>query len=181
MEELVEQYRNNQIDKDQLIQTLMTQYGAQVTRLAYSYVKDVQIAENIAQEVFIKCYKKMHHLKKNTAVKAWINSITVNKCKDHFRSGWVKNLNLNAKFMHRLRGTAPSPETELSQRIQHDELTEEVLALPFKYREAIICYHFQEMSINEISALLKIKVPTVSSRLRRGRQMLKERLEGDRK
>ncbi|WP_068445124.1 sigma-70 family RNA polymerase sigma factor [Lentibacillus amyloliquefaciens] len=178
MEELVEQYRQNQIDKDQLIQALMTQYGSQVKRLAYTYVKDVQTAENIAQEVFIKCYKKMHHLKKNNAVKAWINQITVNKCKDHFRSGWIKNLNLNASFSHWLRGSAPSPEEEYSKKIQHDELTKEVLSLPLKYREVIIHFHFQELSINEISELLKIKVPTVSSRLKRARQMLKERLEG---
>lgn len=181
MEELVEQYRQNQIDKEQLIQALMTQYGSQVQRLAYTYVKDVHTSENIAQEVFIKCYKKMHHLKKNKSVKAWINQITVNKCKDHFRSGWIKNLNLNANFSYWLKDTAPSPEEEYSKKIKHDNLTEEVLSLPLKYREAIILFHFQELSVNEISQLLKIKVPTVSSRLRRARLMLKERLEGDQK
>ncbi len=181
LDKFVEQYRNNEIDKEQLIQELMTHYGSQVTRLAYSYVKDVQTAENIAQDVFIKCYKKIHHLKKGAAIKPWINSITINKCKDHFRSGWVKHLRLNVDFSHWIKSTAPSPETEMTKKDQHDELTKEVLSLPVKYREVIICYHFQELSINETSELLNVKVPTVSSRLRRARLMLKEKLEGDHK
>ncbi len=84
VEQLVERYRENQIDKDQLLQELMTQYGSQVTRLAYSYVKNVHTAENISQEDFIKCYKKLQHLRKDSSVKSWINSITINNCKDHF-------------------------------------------------------------------------------------------------
>ncbi|WP_174615093.1 sigma-70 family RNA polymerase sigma factor [Virgibacillus ihumii] len=171
--------QNNQIDRDQLIQELMTEYGSQVTRLAYSYVKDIQTAENITQEVFIKCYKKMHHLQKESAVKSWIFRITVNKCKDHFRSGWIKRLRMNVDFSKWLKSTAPSPEEELSKRNEHDELTKQVLSLPVKYREVIICFYFQELSIQETSDLLNLKVPTVSSRLRRARLMLQEKLEGD--
>ncbi|MFC4558276.1 sigma-70 family RNA polymerase sigma factor [Virgibacillus kekensis] len=179
MEHLVERYRNNEIDKEQFFQELMTAYGSQVTRLAYSYVKDIQTAENITQEVFIKCYKKMNHLKKDASIKSWINSITVNKCKDHFRSGWIKHLRLNVDFANWLKSTVPSPETEIAKSEEHDELTEKVLGLPVKYREVIIFYHYQELSINEISQILGIKVPTVSSRLRRARLMLKDELEGD--
>ncbi|WP_164667320.1 sigma-70 family RNA polymerase sigma factor [Virgibacillus doumboii] len=179
MDRLVEQYQNNQITKDQLIQELMTEYGSQVTRLAYSYVKDIQTAENISQEVFIKCYRKMHHLKKESAVKSWIFRIAVNKCKDHFRNGWIKHLRLNVDFSQWLTSTTPSPETEFVKKDQHDELTEQILSLPVKYREVIICFHFQELSIQETSELLNLKVPTVSSRLRRARLMLKEKLEGD--
>ncbi len=84
-------------------------------------------------------------------------------------------------FSHWVKSTTPSPEDEMTKNVQHDELIEKALSLPVKYREVIILFHFQELSVNEISDLLNTKVPTVSSRLRRARLMLKEKLEGDQK
>ena len=53
-----------------------------------------------------------------------------------------------------------------------------VLELPVKYREVILLYHYWGLETAEIAELLRQPPSTVSTRLRRGRAMLKEHLEG---
>ncbi|ENH96326.1 DNA-directed RNA polymerase sigma-24 subunit [Gracilibacillus halophilus YIM-C55.5] len=179
MEELVEQYRDQKINKNELIQRLMDRFGSQLTRLAYTYVKDVQIAENIIQEVFIICYRKIDTLKKNHSIHSWLNQITVNKCRDYFRSRWFKEKHTEAYVTTNLRSDHATPEQQLTERLEHDQLTQEVLALPIKYREVIICFYYHDFSLEETSDILKVKKATISTRLRRGRHMLREKLGGN--
>ena len=51
------------VEKGHIIDELMNQHARKVYLLAYSYVKDKGLAEDIAQEVFIKCYKSLHHFR----------------------------------------------------------------------------------------------------------------------
>lgn len=57
------------------------------------------------------------------------------------------------------------------------ELAEAVLELPLKYREVIIHYYFEELSVLEVSQLLIISGSTVKTRLRKARSLLKEKLK----
>ena len=57
------------------------------------------------------------------------------------------------------------------------ELAEAVLELPLKYREVIIHYYFEELSVLEVSQLLIISDSTVKTRLRKARSLLKEKLK----
>ena len=57
------------------------------------------------------------------------------------------------------------------------ELAEAVLQLPLKYREVIIHYYFEELSVLEVSQLLTISDNTVKTRLRKARSLLKEQLK----
>lgn len=173
MEEIIDRYREKEICKEQVLQELMTQFGSQVKRLAYIYVKDMQTAEDISQEVFIKCYNKLDQYKGKSTVKSWVNRITVNQCKDYLRSGWIKNMSLNSVF-DLFKSREGSPESEITLKASHDELTEKVLSLPLKYREATILYYYQELSVSEICELLHTKPATIRTRLQRARALLKE-------
>ncbi|WP_233786067.1 sigma factor-like helix-turn-helix DNA-binding protein [Planococcus halotolerans] len=51
------------------------------------------------------------------------------------------------------------------------------MSLPLKYREMILLYYYEELSVQEISDLLKMKANTVKTRLKRGREMLGDTLE----
>ncbi len=58
------------------------------------------------------------------------------------------------------------------------ELTIAVTMLPLKLREVILLYYFQGMKVNDIAEVLNITQPAVSGRLKRGRERLKNMLEG---
>ncbi|UTI44288.1 sigma factor [Niallia sp. RD1] len=55
----------NELTKDDLILYLINQYGLMVKKLAYSYVKDIGLAEDITQDVFLRCYNKLDDFKGN--------------------------------------------------------------------------------------------------------------------
>ena len=59
------------------------------------------------------------------------------------------------------------------------EVTQAVLALPGKYREVIVLYYYEEMTLREIAEALAIPVNTASTRLRRGRALLGDMLKGE--
>lgn len=76
----------SEIEKGKLIDELMNLHSRKVYLLAYSYVKDKGLAEDIAQEVFIKCYKSLNHFRGDAQITSWIYRITVNTAKDFLRS-----------------------------------------------------------------------------------------------
>lgn len=173
LDSLLNRYRERQLNKEEVLSELMNEYGTQITRLAYSYVKDLAKAEDITQEVFLKCYMKIDSFKGKSSLKTWLNRITINKCKDHLKSGWKKYIQFELPVFKEPK-TRTSPEDQITKRDEHDELTSYVLQLPIKYREVIILHYFQELSTKEISQLLNLKETSIRTRLRRARNILEE-------
>jgi RNA polymerase sigma factor (sigma-70 family) len=164
------------LSKEDQIIWLMEEYGDMVIRLAFTYVKQKQLAEDISQEVFISCYKSLTTFQNKSSYKTWIYRITVNKCKDLLRSWSFKNL-----FYHNVVGSlkvlGTSTESKIIDKEEREAIFEKVLTLPIKLREVIILYYYEELTINEIAELLCIKPNTVKTRLHRGRSLLKNLFE----
>lgn len=70
---------------DELLEEIVILYGDELTRLAYTYVKDSETAKDIVQTVFIKCYTHLKTFKGEAKLKTWLYRITINKCKDHVK------------------------------------------------------------------------------------------------
>ena len=80
------------MNREEKLKWLMKTYGNDVVRIAFSYLKQKQLAEDVAQEVFIKCYEKMDTFRNDSSYKTWLIRITVNRCKDVRKSRYFKNL-----------------------------------------------------------------------------------------
>jgi RNA polymerase sigma factor (sigma-70 family) len=85
----------NYMNKEEIIERLMNEYGKSVVRLAFTFVKKEQLAEDIAQEVFIKCYQNLDAFRNESSYKTWVYRITVNLCKDRLRSWSFRNIIFN--------------------------------------------------------------------------------------
>ena len=70
------------------LETLMRQYGNDVLRLAYLYVKEYHLAEDIFQDVFLKVNQNLEDFRGESSIKTWILRITVNTCKDYLKSAY---------------------------------------------------------------------------------------------
>lgn len=163
--------------QEQSIRSLVTQYGEDVKRLIYSYVKNWSAAEDLVQEVFITVFQKVDTLEKEASVKAWIFSIAANKSKDYLRSWHYRKLLFTNTFS--AKTSKESPETLLLQQQQKTVLSEAIFSLPVKYREVIIFFYYQELRIEEISTILGINSSTIRTRLARARDLLNQKLGGD--
>ncbi|GKV56573.1 RNA polymerase subunit sigma [Sporosarcina sp. NCCP-2222] len=159
------------------IEQLMTDYGEEIKRLVYTYVKDHAATEDVTQEIFLTVYLKMDSFKGDSSVKTWIYSIAVNKCKDYLRSWHVRKLSIQENIMDLLKSSRHSPDEETVIKMENAQLVEEVLRLPVKYREVVLLYYYRDLAVREISEILQLGESAVKLRLHRGRQKLRKILE----
>lgn len=164
-------------DKDEILEWLMNEYGQSITRLAFTYTKQRQLAEDIAQEVFIKCYLHLDNFRHESSYKTWLYRITINLCKDKLKSWSFRNIIFSDQFPNKSAKYKETPELQLINNESNQMVAEKIYSLPIKYREVIILYYYEDLTYNEISDLLKVKISTVKSRLHRARLLLKRKLE----
>ncbi len=167
----------NPDDKDAWFEGIMDQYGDRLTKLSYNYTKDWNLAEDIVQEVFITCYKEYETLDSIVSFQAWIFRITINKCKDLLKSSFFKRVFMNSSLLALTKSPELSPEMVTVKNCEEAILSECVLVLPIKYREVITLHYYDELSIEEISEILKINRNTIKTRLKRARLKLKILME----
>ena len=159
------------------IEALIREYGNDVLRTAYMYVKDTHVAEDIFQEVFIKVYKNLSTFVGNSSIKTWIIRITINTCKDYLKSAYKRRVVPMTEYREDTI-SADSKYEEVEKRDTNHLIKETVLSLPAKYRDIVLCVYFNDMSIAEAAKTLNIAEGTAKSRLSRARQKLKDILEG---
>ena len=76
-------------DKEALIDEIMNKYGQEILQLVYSYVNNKEVAEDLAQDIFVKCYKSLHTYKGKSKLRTWLWRIAINHCKDYIKS-WYR-------------------------------------------------------------------------------------------
>ncbi len=156
------------------LERMMEQHTERLIRLAFYYVRDLQSAEDIVQDVFIKFYDNQQNYEERGELKAYLSKLVVNRSKDYLRSWAYRKIQVQQKLFTK------QAVTRRDMLIQQDEQTlieNTILALPFKQREVISHFYFEEMSVAAIAELLNISESTVKTRLRRGRELLKPKLQ----
>lgn len=150
---------------------LMNSYGNSVFRMCYAYLKDYQLAEDVAQETFIRVFQHYEEFHNQSSIKTWIIQIAINLCKNQMRTHWWKN-----RFHQRIQEEEETVECYDSV-LNGQVIFEEISKLPVKYREVILLYYFQEFTIREIAQVLDVKESTIKARLVRAREKLKPKLK----
>lgn len=159
------------------IEALIRDYGNDVLRTAYMYVKDIHTAEDIFQEVFIKVNQKLSTFEGNSSIKTWIIRITINACKDYMKSAYNRRVVLMMEYQEDAI-VSESDYDEVEKQDINQLIRKTILSLPAKYKDVVLCVYFQDMTIAEAAHALNITEGTAKSRLSRARQKLKNLLEG---
>ncbi|QED46900.1 sigma-70 family RNA polymerase sigma factor [Cytobacillus dafuensis] len=162
---------------EETIQEIMNRYGQEVLQLVYSYVENKAIAEDLTQEIFIKCYRSLHTFKGQAQLKTWLWRIAINHCKDFLKSWYNRSVISTDDFSVADSVKKETVEQSVIQKDEDEMLAFAVMKLPIKYREVILLYYYEELVIKEISAILEVKENTVKTRLRKAKALLKESLE----
>jgi RNA polymerase sigma-70 factor (ECF subfamily) len=147
------------------ISELIEKYSTLLIKVSYSYLNNLQDAEDMVQDTFIKVMQKNMTFNNEEHEKAWLIRVTINHCKNHLRTAWY-------------RKTIPLNEDIVFTQ-EESEVMVAVSRLTEKYRIVIILYYVTGYSIKEIAKLLKRKETTVSSQLQRARSQLKSKLKED--
>lgn len=146
------------------MEEIYEKYCDTVFHTAFACVKHVAEAEDITSEVFIKYFTCSKEFDNEEHEKAWLIRVTINRCRDLFRSFGFKN--------------RVSIEEYQPYCIIQDEtdVLEAVMKLPKKYRIPIHLFYFEGYTTEEIGMITKTSSPTIRKRLSRARVMLKKSL-----
>lgn len=134
--------------------------------------------EDIEQEVYLKTWEKRETYKEEGNFKAWISTLTVNLCRDYFKTKQFKtaSLEVSSDDTIELQDESSTQEEVIDAKKRQKLILKAVDSLPSKMRDVVIYYEFEEMSYEEIASRLKISVGTVKSRLFNARSILTEKL-----
>lgn len=157
----------------QQIEQMMRTYGTSVLRMCHAYLRNAALAEDAAQDIFLKAYQSLNSFRneREFSEKAWLMRIAVNTCRDYRRRAWFRHAERSVPIEEAGDLTA---EADMSARW----LADEIAALPYKLKEVILLHYYQSLSYDEIAALLEISRSTVYARLERARAKLRKELEG---
>lgn len=138
-------------------------YRPMLFRLAYSSTGELSVCDDIVWEVFMKLFTHKSGFDSENGKKAWLIRLTINKSHNHTRSSWHKK-------------RAELSETQINSGIADDDiiaLREAMRELKNGYREVIFLHYFEGYTAAEIGRMLNISETAVTTRLQRGRKMLK--------
>ncbi len=140
---------------------LVQRYEREVYRLCYRYVNDHHDASDLAQEAFLKAYRGIGRFRGDSAFSTWLYRIAVNAC-----------LNFRASKRppaDELPDTLADPTRGAADRMEEDErnrrVREAVGRLPEKQRSTLILKIYQELTHEEVAAILGSSVGTVKANL----------------
>jgi RNA polymerase sigma-70 factor (ECF subfamily) len=160
---------------------LVRRYQDRVFRLLSRYTRDAAECEDLAQEVFLKVFRKLHTFQQDSAFFTWLYRITVNTATDHLSRQSRRRLTLVEDDVVLDSGRPRSETASVEQPLLDAELAEvtrKILdQMPEKYRTILVLREYEDLSYTDISAVLGLNLGTVESRLFRARQRFKELLE----
>lgn len=153
-----------------------------VYNVALNYVQNIEDAEEITQDVFLKVHESLASFKKNSTIKTWIYRITINQSLD-----FLKKKKSKKRFY--IFGKKSQNEFEISNvsNFEHPGLLLEqqedvkilfsiINTLPENQKTAFILSKFDGISNSEISEIMNLSISAVESLVFRAKKELKEKL-----
>lgn len=168
---------------------LVTRYSDDLFALLYRLTEDPEEAGDLLQETFLNALKAIKKFRGEADLKTWLFRIAINESRNRHR-WWrrrrrEKTFSLDAPvgetdtpFSETMAGEAASPEETALRQERERLLIGALKDLPDIFREAVILCDIEGFSYEEIAGILEINLGTVKSRIARGREELRKRLEG---
>lgn len=160
--------------KENEIERIITDYEIELRYLAFRYVRDWILVDDIMQEVYLKIFLKLDTFNNTSNIKTWLYKITCNQCIDHLRSRVIKSTILIDDLENLLVSNRESVEREVLKKFDKRRLYQNINSLPNDYKQTLTLYYFSNYSYKEISQLLYKDISFVKNKLFRGRRLLKD-------
>ncbi|MBR4235118.1 MAG: sigma-70 family RNA polymerase sigma factor [Clostridia bacterium] len=159
-----------QNESERALKRMAEMYRTPLTRMCCVWLKDADLAEDAAQETFLRAYRAYASFRGECSEKTWLMKIAVNVCRNMKRSFWARHVD-NSVEIEKLPLASAPPEP------RDGMLLRSVLRLGTHEREVILLYYYQDMKLEEIAASLDASVSAVSRRLKKARAKLLDALE----
>jgi len=151
--------------------------------LALQLLRDPDDALDVAQDALLSFFTTLDRLDARRPVRPWLLAIVRNRARDLLRRRQVRrHQSIAAEDPEagvELVATAPHPDADAERAELQRRVWRALAALPEAHREVMVLRDYQDLSYEEIAAVLRVPLGTVMSRLHRARKALREVLVGD--
>ena len=163
---------------------LVLKYQSKVISLARKFIQDTHLAEDIAQEAFVKAYKSLKSFREESAFYTWLYRITANTAKNYLKSKKRKKEYSESELfsvdtenldIFDIPGEG-SPEEILIANNLRDVILESLSNRPEDIRTAVSLREFEGLTYEEISKVIGCPIGTVRSRIFRGREEIQDKI-----
>lgn len=159
---------------------LYNRYYKLVYFIAYEMCHNDADAKDVMQETFIKVKRSAKDIREKDRFKAWLNAVTVSKCKDLFKKNKYDNYDSDNAYLKNIQTEKRRymlPEKQMhfdnDKALLHSFINE----LPSSQKEVLLLKYFADMSLQDIAQVMQISEGTVKSRLHYAKDMLRGMVE----
>lgn len=153
-------------------ESVMDTYGEDVWNFLYLLTRSRELADDLAQETFIRAYKHLDSYRGEASLKTWLLRIARNRWYSYRRLAFVRKVTLPGYIPE--TEAADSAEAAFLQKELTSDVWRIVLRLPLKYREILTLRAHYEMTMEELAGALGISVSAAKTRLQRARRKASE-------
>lgn len=164
---------NDQQARERRLESWVRAYGTAILRTCFVCLSDAREAEDAMQETFLKAWRAMDRFegRGGASEKTWLTHIAINVCRDIQRSRWFRHVDLR-------RALEEIPQTMATALPEDRSLLLEIMQLPDKYKQPILLYYYQDMTLEETAGVLGASKSTIHNRLRKAEKLLQLSLTG---
>ena len=161
---------------------LVERYQDMAYRIALGMVASEGIAQELAQEAVLQAYLSLDHLRDGAAFKSWLYGIVLNVCRSYIRDQKtiffsLEDLAGGLQFgAIPFSGSVPDPQEVVEERELYRLVLDAVSALTPRNRAVVLMFYYDQLSLQEIAAILGVSVVAVKGRLHKSRRRLREQL-----
>jgi RNA polymerase sigma-70 factor (ECF subfamily) len=161
---------------------IVRRYTSRMVNLAYQIVGDREMAQDIAQETFLRAYKSASRYREISKFSTWLYTIAINLCRNELRRRKFRMYSLEGmaerededKLRIDIADESMKPDRDLERKEIGRIVREAVAMLPEKFRTPLVLRDIQDLTYEEIGGILDLPEGTVKSRINRARQRVKE-------
>lgn len=158
---------------------LAQRWAPRLLAICHSRVRRADVAEDLAQETFLRGFRALHTLSDANKVGTWLMGIAIRASLD-----WLKARERRTIPFSALRPDQPiddllsqqDSENPVIQAEERQRLISEVEALPEVFRQVVMLYYYDDLTYRDLAALLNVSTATINARLTKARSLLRERL-----
>ena len=169
-QQLVEEVRSG---KRASFSELVKRHQRGMLRLSMRFMKDLDVAQDVVQDAFIKSYEKLNMFEGRASFKSWLYQITVNTARNKLRENRYDFSDIEDVQLC----VAPIAERKLIHAAITDIIQLEVDRLPFKQKTALVLRVYEDLSFAEIAEIMQCPYDTAKANYRHALLKLKEIFE----
>ena len=138
--------------------------------LSLRFMRNPSLAEDMAQEAFLKAYQKIGKFRRESQFSTWLYRIACNVCLSELQKRKRRG---ELSLAYRPEPSDPSVAASLPQAEEAELIRKCVAKLPRRYAEAITLFYLQECSYEEVAEIMEIPIGTLKTWLHRARKQLR--------